>query len=150
MDESIGKISLSFTVRFLIPPSVNRYKIAGKFTDRNTGAVRFGYKLSKATKAYYEAVAIFARGDSVTPLDDKDKPKARYEVWVDIYLGKGQRGDEDNFAKTAIDALVKARVIHSDAKCHSHITVHDDHRDSILSPRTEYRVIRRFEDAKEG
>ncbi len=63
--------------------------------------------VTKAAKAYKQAVAIFAAGRSVVG--------KQYVVDVVVYLGKGQRGDGDNMWKCILDGLVEAGVIHSDA-----------------------------------
>jgi Holliday junction resolvase RusA-like endonuclease len=129
---------VSFTVMYLIPPSGNHYKRPTKYIGRD-GSLHLGFKLTKETKAYYEAVAIFARGATVAPITDADRRKTKYEVHMDVYLGPKMRGDEDNFAKAGIDALVRAGVIHSDHCSHNIINVHRDQRDN---PRTEYQVER--------
>jgi len=60
-----------------------------------------------------------------------------YSVRIDIYLGKRQGGDLDNYAKQPLDLLVKHGVIHSDAAITElHMT---KQRDSE-NPRTEIFV----------
>jgi Holliday junction resolvase RusA-like endonuclease len=129
---------VSFSVP-LIPESVNHLWKVTMYTGADGYAHR-GRKLSKPVKAYYEAVAIFAGGRTVSPVTDAERRKVRYHVTVDVYLGRRQRGDADNFSKSAVDGLVKAGVIHSDANVETcTVTVHKDERDN---PRTEYKVVR--------
>jgi crossover junction endodeoxyribonuclease RusA len=82
----------------LVPPSVNAYV-------RHTRTGR--HYITKAAKAYKQAVAIFAAGRSVAG--------DMYCLDVCVYLAKGQRGDGDNMFKCVADGLVEAGVIHSDA-----------------------------------
>lgn len=82
----------------LIPPSVNHYKL------RTRKGVTF---VSAEAKAFKAAVGLFARGARVRA--------GEYEVRLGIYLGKGNKGDVDNFAKCCLDGLTEAGVIHSDA-----------------------------------
>jgi Holliday junction resolvase RusA-like endonuclease len=89
---------VSFTVP-LVPPSVNHYK-----KPRRNGR---GYYITEEAKQFKEAVAAIAAGNALSA--------EAYEVSVGIYLGHGMRGDLDNFLKVTCDALVFARVIHSDA-----------------------------------
>jgi hypothetical protein len=69
---------VSFTVP-LIPPSGNHYKKPCKYIGRD-GFLHLGFKLTKETKAYYDAVAIFARGRTVAPYTDAERRKVRYAV----------------------------------------------------------------------
>ena len=127
----------------LVPPSVNHLYLPTMYTGRD-GYSHRGRKLSKEVKAYYDAVAIFARGRTVSPRTDAERRKVRYVVWVDVYLGPKQRGDADNFGKAALDGLVKAGVIHSDANVATcTLNVHKDDREN---PRTEYTVERLEQD----
>jgi crossover junction endodeoxyribonuclease RusA len=89
--------SISFTVP-LVPPSVNGYV---RHTKKG------GHYVTAEAKAFKEAVALFARGKSVSA--------ESYRVSVELFYGKGVRGDLDNRAKVTLDALVDAGVIHSDA-----------------------------------
>ena len=123
----------------LVPPSGNHYKRPCKYIGRD-GSLHLGFKLTKGTKAYYDAVAILARGETVVPQTDAERRTVRYAVEVDVYLGERQRGDADNFLKCSIDALVRAGIIHSDANVYQSLArVHKDERHN---PRTEYRVTR--------
>lgn len=88
---------LSFIVP-LVPPSVNHYKV------RTRRGVTF---VTKEAKAFKWAVSAFAQGRSVTA--------KKYALDVIVYLGKGKRGDGDNFWKCIGDGLKDAGVIHSDA-----------------------------------
>lgn len=134
----IGEV-VFFTVPYLTPPSGNHYKRPCKYIGRD-GSLHMGFKLTKTTKAYYDAVAIFARGATVAPATDAERRKVKYAVSIDVYLGAKQRGDADNFLKCGIDALVNCGVIHSDAfVSESRAIVHKDQRDN---PRTTYFVTR--------
>lgn len=82
----------------LIPPSVNSYV-------RHTRSGR--HYVTAAAKAFKAAVALVARRQKV----EGDS----YQVKIAIYLGKGDRGDLDNFGKVVLDSIVAAGVIHSDA-----------------------------------
>jgi len=104
----------------LVPPSVNHYA-------KHTRSGRH-YVTSEA-KSFKEAVAIFAGGQTLTA--------SRYSVSISVYLGKGQRGDIDNFLKCVLDGMVEARVIHSDSAV-TRLTV-EKFRDE-KNPRTEITV----------
>ncbi len=132
---------VAFTVPYLTPVSGNHYKKPCKYTGRD-GALHLGFKLTKEAKAYYDAVAIFARGRSVAPMMEGERRKVHYGVRIDVYLAPGGRGDFDNFWKCGLDALVHCGVIHSDNAVdgeHSKCVVHKDQR---TNPRTEYLVTR--------
>lgn len=130
---------ICFTVPYLIPPSGNHLKRPCKYIGRD-GSLHLGFKLTRETKAYYDAVAIFAGGQTVAPETDAERRRARYTVEVDVYLGERQRGDADNFLKCGIDGLVRAGVIHSDANVYQSLArVHKDERDN---PHTTYLVTR--------
>ena len=132
---------MEFIVPGLVPPSVNRYKEGCIYTGRD-GYLHRGYKRSKATKAFYDAVAIFARGRTVSPATDAERRKVRYGIRIDVYLPKAGRMDFDNAAKCGFDALENCGVIHNDSHVsgeHSRIVIH---RDDRQNPRTEYRVER--------
>lgn len=111
--------SVSFTVP-LIPPSVNAYV-------RHT--LKGKHYVTKEAKAFKEAVVIFARGAQVR--------SDSYRVELQIFLGKDDRGDVDNFCKVSLDSLVDAGVIHSDAAIRE-LKVRKD-RD-WLKPRTVFLV----------
>ncbi len=133
--------TVSFTVPYLIPPSVNHHLKSCYYVDIY-GGLHKGKKLTPEAKAYREAVAIFAQGRTVAPEADKERKKTRYSVRIDVYLGPKQRGDFDNFWKSGLDALVRCRLIHTDAAVDgesSRCVVHRDDRDN---PRTEYVVTR--------
>lgn len=129
---------VSFTVP-LTPISVNHHTRPCKYRGKD-GGLHLGFKLTKAARAYYEAFAIFARGETVAPQTDSERRKASYAIDADVYLGKGQRLDADNCGKQICDALVKAGTIHSDAyvtRCT--INLHKEDREN---PRTEIKVTR--------
>jgi Holliday junction resolvase RusA-like endonuclease len=104
----------------LIPPSVNHYKM------RTRKGVTF---VSQEARAFKSAIAVLARGQRA---DGKF-----FRVHIGVFLGKGGKGDVDNFAKCCLDGLVEARVIHSDAAITS-LTI-EKTRD-IEEPRTEITV----------
>lgn len=82
----------------MLPPSGNHH----------TGRTKTGrHYTTGAAKNFWETVKIFCRGKNIRC--------DAYAVRIDVHLGSGERGDLDNFAKCAIDGLVKAGVIHSDA-----------------------------------
>lgn len=94
--------SFSFTVP-LVPPSVNHY------WKRKRGG---GYYLSEYARNWHYVFGICSiRLREECPCS----VKARYEVEARIFLGKGQKGDGDNFWKAIGDGLVKCGVIHSDS-----------------------------------
>ena len=91
------KAVITFTVP-LVPPSVNHY-----VKHTKTG----GHYRTRAADAFMEGIWVHS---------GRRKMRAKaYSVEAVIYLGKGQKGDTDNFAKVIGDGLAKAGVIHSDA-----------------------------------
>jgi Holliday junction resolvase RusA-like endonuclease len=105
--------------------------------------MREGRKLTKEAKAYYDAVTIFARNRTITPATDAERRRVQYEVTAHVYLGKGQRLDADNCGKQICDSLVRAGVIHSDARVSkSTICLHKEDREN---PRTEFLVTKVME-----
>ena len=132
---------IAFTVPFLIPPSGNHYKRPTKYIGRN-GYLRMGFTITNEARAYYDAVAIFARGRTVAPATRSEQRHVRYSVRMDVYLGPRARGDFDNFWKCGADALVKCGVIHSDAAIDGEESKCVVHRDERTNPRTEYLVTR--------
>ncbi len=104
----------------LVPPSVNHYV-------RHTRKGR--HYITREAKAFLAAVEIFAAGRKVAA-------KA-YRVEFTVYLGKGARGDADNYAKCVLDGLAKAGVIHSDAAV-AELAV--GKRRDWANPRTEITV----------
>jgi Holliday junction resolvase RusA-like endonuclease len=132
---------ICFTVPYLNPPSGNHYKAPTRYIGRD-GSLHLGFKLTKETKAFYAAVAIFARGRTVAPQSEKERHKARYAVEINVYLPHRGRGDFDNFFKAGLDGLVYCGVIHNDAAVdgdRSKCVVHKDERDN---PRTQYLITR--------
>jgi Holliday junction resolvase RusA-like endonuclease len=104
------------------PPSVNHYKGYNRRTRR--------WYVKPGATSFKASVAAVAAG--------RQLPKAKgYEVDIMVFLGKGQKGDSDNFNKVVLDALVAARVIPGDAG-RNRITV-DKGRD-WANPRTEITV----------
>ena len=111
---------VSFTVP-LVPPSVNHYK-----KPRMGGR---GYYIADEALAFFKAVAIFGRGQTVEA--------ESYEVGLQIFLGKRGKGDADNFAKVCLDGLVRAGIIRTDAGIQK-LTI-EKFRD-WANPRTEITV----------
>jgi len=109
--------SIRFTVP-LTPPSVNHYK----------GTNRGRYFVTREATAFKDAMALLAAGRT---LDAK-----HYAVQMAIFLGKGGKGDIDNFPKCVLDGL-KGTVIRSDAQIRRLII--DLDRD-WANPRTEIEV----------
>lgn len=131
---------VAFEVPYLTPPSVNHYKKPVHYVDKRTDRKRMGFRLTKEAQAYKDAVARFARGQTVTPQSPAELRKVRYEVEATIYLGKRQRLDSDNAGKVVCDALQYAGVIHSDAFVTRSIMNID--KDDRENPRTFIRVVR--------
>lgn len=112
------------------PPSVNHYK-----KPRAGGR---GFYVTKEGLAFKSAVCLLAKGRTLSPISKSDRTKVRYGIWVKVFLGKGERGDGDNFWKCIADGLVDADVIHSDARVKLwHLEVEDEDREN---PRTEISV----------
>ena len=80
-----------FFVMPMVPPSVNHY-VKHTRTGRR-------YVTGEAT-AFKQALAAFNHGDFV-------QGKA-FSVQIDVILGKGDRGDVDNFPKLCLDGLADA------------------------------------------
>lgn len=139
---------MNFTVRYLIPPTGNHYKEPCKYIGKD-GNLHLGFRVTKAALAYYDAVAIFARGNSVAPRTEAERERVRYVIEIVVHLGPRQRGDADNFLKCGLDGLVKAGVIHSDAAVKTcKVTVDRENR---AEPHTDYRVsILEANDGEEG
>jgi Holliday junction resolvase RusA-like endonuclease len=134
-----SEIVVAFTVPHLTPPSVNHFKTPTVYRLRD-GTTRKGMKLTAEAKAFKAAVAIFARGRTVSPVTNSERSRVQYKVVVDIYLGPNQRLDADNGGKLLLDGLEDAGVIHSDAFV-SEFTV-KPHKDERDRPRTEFFVTR--------
>lgn len=132
---------IAFTVPYLIPPSGGHYKAPTRYIGRD-GYSHLGFKRTKETKAYYDAVAIFAGGRTVAPHTDAERKRARYSVRIDVYLGARQRGDFDNFWKCGLDALIHCGVIHNDSAVDGEESRCVVHKDDRSNPRTEYLVTR--------
>lgn len=84
-----------------IPPSVNHYK-----RTRNGR-----YYVTREALQFKNDIGLFVKRAGVPGTIAANT----YELEVFLYLGKGQRGDGDNFWKVIADGLVDAGVIHSDA-----------------------------------
>ena len=134
----IGKIAPQACIRFevpLTPPSVNHYKKPAIIIVK--GQRRRTMVLTPEALAYKAAVGVFARGETVAPAGKRERERTRYGLTVTVYMGKGERGDGDNFFKCIGDGLVDAGVIHSDAAVSEwHLFVRRD-RDN---PRTVIEV----------
>jgi Holliday junction resolvase RusA-like endonuclease len=114
------------------PPSVNHYK--KPITLRTSNGPRLSFALTDEAKAFRDAVAIFTRGQTLIPYSPAERNRIRYALTVTVFLGKNESGDADNYWKCIADSLVKAGVIHSDARVRKwHIEVEDDDREN---PRT--------------
>jgi Holliday junction resolvase RusA-like endonuclease len=113
------------TVSFIVPltpPSVNHYV---RHVWRGTHVRHY---ITDEAQGFITAVQIMANG--------KLLPVGKYGVRLRIFLGKGERGDIDNFPKCVLDAL-KGHIIHSDGAV-KHLEVDVD-RDAD-KPRTEIEV----------
>jgi len=114
------------------PPSVNHYKKPVTLRTRNGPQKSFA--LTAEAMAFLDAVHILSRGQTLVPSTAAAKEQIRYALTATVFLGKNERGDADNFWKCIADGLVRAGVIHSDARVRSwHIEVEDGQRDR---PRT--------------
>lgn len=102
------------------PMNVNNYV-------RHTRSGRH-YKTKEAL-SFEQIGAIACRGHSVSA-------KA-YSVRIEVYQGKGKRGDLDNYAKQPLDLLTKTGVIHSDAAV---VELHMTKARDVSNPRTEIFV----------
>jgi Holliday junction resolvase RusA-like endonuclease len=137
--QSTPRVALSFTVPYLTPNSGNHYKTPIKYVGHD-GNLHMGFKLTKETQAYYDAVSIFARGETVSPATEAERKNTRYDIRMEVFLGPKKRLDIDNALKVGVDALVRAHVIHTDAAVNTcTATIHRDERDN---PRTVYHVTR--------
>lgn len=110
---------LDFSVP-MVPPSVNHY-----VKHTRTGR----HYVTDVADEFKSAVQLCALSRSVEA--------EAYSVEIGIYLGAGKRGDIDNFAKLALDSLVSAGVITSDAKVMR--LVMQKGRDA-RDPRTEFAI----------
>lgn len=120
-----------FTVPFT-PPSVNHYKKPVTLRTRN-GIVKSFARTPEADR-FIQAIAIFARGQSLSPRTATERRNIRYSLTCTVFLGEDERGDGDNFFKCIADGLTAAGVIHSDARIRTwHIDVEDRDRQN---PRT--------------
>lgn len=116
-------------IPYLTPPTVNHYK--KPVTYRTSNGMRKGFALTPEAIAFHAAVALFARGQTLTPPTRKERDQVRYALAATVYLGAGERGDGDNFWKCLADGLKNAGVIHSDARVRSwHIDVEDGDREN--------------------
>lgn len=106
----------------LTPPSGNHY-VKHARNGRH-------YVTREALK-FKEAVAVFVKGRSV--------PGKYFCMEVRIYLGKGERGDADNFCKVLMDSMQECGVFggRSDANVKElHVYINRD----AVNPRTEVSV----------
>jgi Holliday junction resolvase RusA-like endonuclease len=101
----------------------------------NAREKRIDYRVTAEARAFLDAVAIFSRGRSITPSTESGRLKMRYALRVKVVLGKGERGDGDNFWKCIADGLQGAGVIHSDARVRIWALEVDD--EDRQNPRTE-------------
>jgi Holliday junction resolvase RusA-like endonuclease len=87
------------------PVSVNHYKHGGG------GA----WAIRPEAKAWLEDLTktVWIHNASANTVSTQEWKQ--YEVTILLWLGKGRRGDIDNFAKLVLDGLVKCGVLHSDA-----------------------------------
>ena len=113
----------------LTPPSANHYKVP---TSRFTSDGRRIHKISDEAKAWFDALAIMAKGRELTG--------KTFCVEFCVYRAKGEKGDLDNYAKLILDGLVKARVlpVSDDAVVEMHTYKARDPQ----NPRTQIQVTR--------
>lgn len=110
---------ISFSVP-AVPPSGNTYV-------RHT---RLGtHYVTREAKSFWQLVQLYSKNKQIRYKE--------YGVRIGVYLGPGQKGDLDNFAKVLLDSLTKCHAIDSDAK----VTVlHMFKTRDRLNPRTEVDV----------
>ena len=122
-----------------VAPSVNHYK--EPVTIRTRNGPRKSYALTPEARLFRDLVCMAGRKvGSISPETKQEKTAVRYALYVTVYLGRGQRGDGDNFWKCIADSVVHAGIIHSDARVRRwHLDVEDCDRGN---PRTEIRVER--------
>ena len=127
---------LSFTVPS-IPVSVNHYKEPKIVKPRGSRYHTIIWIESVEAQLFKLQIRQAAKFRTIAPVAHKDRERVRYELDVRVVLGKGQRGDGDNFWKVIGDGLVQCGVIHSDARVKRWIMdVDDEHREEN-NPRTE-------------
>jgi Holliday junction resolvase RusA-like endonuclease len=110
--------SRAFTVP-LVPPSVNHYKT--RFRNGNT-------VVSGEALAFKDAVSIFSRQEYVVG--------KKFAVAIKIVLGKGDKGDVDNFPKLVLDGLAaygafqspKGKVLSDAHVCRLEVSVDREQR----------------------
>ena len=115
----------------LLPPSVNHYK-----QPRRGG----GWYRAADAIAFVDAVAIITRGAGSQRITGNC-----HEIELTFYLGPARsRGanDLDNYSKVAIDALVRAGVIKTDARVFD-LHLHKRFVGSDREERTEYSIASR-------
>lgn len=116
----------------LTPPSVNHYK--KPITLRTSNGPRLSFALTPEAIAFQDAIIFMSRGQTLVPITAAERNKIRYALTVTVFLGAKERGDGDNNWKCIADGLVRAGVIHSDARVRSwHLEVEDADR---KNPRT--------------
>ena len=119
---------VTFTIPIL-PPSVNHYV-------EHPGAGI--HRKSAAAKAFGRDFPLFSRGLFVV------SQSGRFSVTLDYWLGKGDRGDVDNFNKLPLDCAAKAGMLRnkkgkevSDAWIkRMTVNIHDSDEDRKLGPQT--------------
>jgi len=135
---------VEFTVEYLLPPSVNHYWQDTMYTGKD-GYGHRGRKLSPEAKAWKAAVAIFARGMTVAPREDRERRRCRYRVEAHLHYGEGQKLDPDNTGKAICDGLKYAGVIHADHDVDFRVVPHRDDRKNPNNPRT-FLIVESFYD----
>ena len=104
----------------MIPPSVNHYVVHTRAGQH--------FK-TKEAESFAQAIALAAG-------EYRWKRYEAKQLSVFVVLGKGQKGDLDNFLKVPIDSLVRCGVIRSDATI-ERITIT---KQRGPAPRTEIEV----------
>ena len=135
----------------LTPPSVNHYKEPA--LRKNRFGIHKTFVLTTEAKAFLEAVAIFARGETLVPEDLSQRKMVRYGLFVTVYQGllplrrgelkqRNETGDGDNYWKCIADGLGPkyAGVIHDD-RCVRTWCLEVDSSDRE-NPRTEIVAVR--------
>jgi hypothetical protein len=136
--------SVSLTIDML-PPSVNHYKEPIKI--RTSTGLRTSFALTPEAILFRDLVWIASRTCGTIapdPMDKKLRREVRYALYVTLYLGKGERGDGDNFWKCIADSVAHAGIIHSDARVRRWcLDVEDCDRENPRTEITAERIERR-------
>jgi Holliday junction resolvase RusA-like endonuclease len=91
-----------------------------------------GYYLGDAALRFHSLMKSVLNSKGIGSVEAK-----RHRVIIAIFLGRKQKGDIDNFAKVALDSLVRCEVLRSDATVE--VLLMTKSRDKE-NPRTEFTI----------